>query len=133
MRAPGYYSLNCMKLLDMVTVEEGDSEKPVIKLRADALAGGDLTNAYLFLHGARVADVERAVRAYVLAKESKTPAEAWEDFMAERVAPYLATLAPEEIIALQGELSALDEIAAAQVNATPPDHGGTTRRPDPNS
>lgn len=129
LRPPGLYTLNCMKLLDMLTTE-GDDAKPVVKLTT-AIAATDLSNTYLFLHAAPVPQVERAVRAYVREKD-RDREEAWENFIADKVAPFLSTLAPEELVKLQDELGKLDEIAAAQVTATPPDRAGKTELPDPN-
>ncbi len=131
LRPPGFYTLNCMGLLDMIAVE-GPEEKPVLKLRSDALAARDLSNTYLFLHAAPVPDIERAVRAYDRDKERRGASDAWEIFVAERVAPFIATLAPEELVKLQAELSSLDEISAAHVAAEPPEHGAASKT-DPNS
>lgn len=130
-RLPNYYTLNCMKLLDMVSVEDGPG--PGITLRNDRLSASDLTSAYMFIHAAPPPDVERAVRAYQREQSAITPADAWDNFMADHVAPFMASLTPEELTQLEQNLESLEEIEAARVDATPPTPVGKPEIPDPNS
>jgi hypothetical protein len=105
MRAFGFYTLDLLKLLDMVTVEQiAGAKEPKITLRTDSLLSRDITNVFIFLHAAPPPDVERAARFYERRKQAADAATAWEDFIAERVAPFMSALAPEELVKLQAQL-----------------------------
>lgn len=124
MRPPSLYSLNAMRILGLV---KADEDGKVVK--NEQVLPQDVMDAYMFIHAAPVPDVSRAVRKF--SREAGTP-EAWEAFMNEDVAPFLATLSPEAVESLQDELESMDEIEAAQVNAKPPEREGKAESPDPN-
>lgn len=127
LRPASIYTLANMQLLNLVQIGE---DKKVVHNKA--VLASDIADVYLFLHAAPERVVSRAVRSYVRAA-SAGAAEALEDFICDHVAPFLMTLSPEVLEELTEELDKSDEIAAAQVHATPPKRTGKEEPPDPNS
>ena len=127
LRAFSYYTLNAVQLLDLAF------GSAVAWTALDADAQREQVNALLFIQGAPLPEVERAIRAYRRTRREQSQLCAWDDFLATAVAPFLASLGPDAHKSLAEQFEQMTEAGAAVVDARPPKSGRNRERLDPNS
>ncbi len=109
-----------------------NSPKEWAALDSDTQA--DQVHALMFIQGAPLPEVERAARRFRKLRREQSPEAAWEDFMCETVAPFLATLGPDAQKDMLEQFAQMEEAGAAVVDARPPKGQARSReRLDPNS
>ena len=118
MRPFSYETINACRLLEMPFFDENAKDR-IAAMDSQQMA--DLTNVFLFIQTAPVPEVARAVRAFCKMKNAGTHEEAWEALMCDRVAPFLATLAPGAADSLVEQFEAIADAGAVGSVAVPPD------------
>lgn len=130
LRPPSYLTLEYVGLLGLTFGRRADGAAQ----DADPARSADEVHAYLFIQAAPFRTVSRGIRSYRAELKTVPREEAFENFLADHVEPFLAALTPEVKAELAEQLGQMDEVSAAQIDAMPPPSpGGKTQRHDPNS
>lgn len=134
LRPAGYLTVNCLRLLEMSL---GRGDEALAALSRQEME--EQVYAFLFIQAAPVPQVNRAVRQYERARFPRgagvapmSREDAWNQFIDEHVAPFLAEIPPDGVAAVYEQLQQLEEADAATVDAEPPETHGKREVADPN-
>ncbi len=126
LRAVGYYTMEAIKLFGLAFGDPESWQKLEQTLQRDHV------HALMFIQGAPIPEVERAARRFTRIEKTDGREAAWEDFVCDIVAPFLATLGTDAQVDMLDQFEQMSEAGAAIVEARPP-KGQKRERPDPNS